>query len=211
MAPVEQNPPANTGEVRDTGSSPRLGRPPGGGHSSTRQYSCLEQPTEKPGGLRLTGPDTTEAAWRACTYPKTSSLVERVPCAVTVPPLSLSLSCPTDLGPGPETWHDYQNVKQTWASASDDFSSLVPGMPSRKNQPRETQLRQQDQGQSPAPVGHEQRNTHCFCKPLRVWRCLILQQKLTHTWPFLTKWELFFHNVQVLAVSYLHYIFHKQL
>ena len=34
-------------DVRDVGSIPGLGRPPGGGHSNLLQYSCLENPMDK--------------------------------------------------------------------------------------------------------------------------------------------------------------------
>ena len=36
------NPFANAGDVGDTGSTPGLGRSPGGGHGNPLQYSCLE-------------------------------------------------------------------------------------------------------------------------------------------------------------------------
>ena len=39
-----KNPPANAGEVRDTGSIPGSGRSPRGGHGNPLQYSCLENP-----------------------------------------------------------------------------------------------------------------------------------------------------------------------
>ena len=39
---VVRNPPANAGDVRDTGSIPGLGRSPGGGNGDPLQYSCLE-------------------------------------------------------------------------------------------------------------------------------------------------------------------------
>ena len=39
-----KEPPANAGDVRDLGSIPGLGRPPGGGHGNPLQYSCLENP-----------------------------------------------------------------------------------------------------------------------------------------------------------------------
>ena len=39
-----KNPPANAGDVRDSGSIPGLGRLPGGGHGNPLQYSCLENP-----------------------------------------------------------------------------------------------------------------------------------------------------------------------
>ena len=42
-----KNPPACTGDVRDAGSIPGLGRPPGGGHGNTLQYSCLKNPTDR--------------------------------------------------------------------------------------------------------------------------------------------------------------------
>ena len=43
--------PVNTGDIRDAGSIPGLGRSPGGGHSNTLEYSCLEN--SKPGGLQV--------------------------------------------------------------------------------------------------------------------------------------------------------------
>ena len=39
---VVKNPPANTGDTRDTGSIPGLGRSPGGGHGYPLQYSCID-------------------------------------------------------------------------------------------------------------------------------------------------------------------------
>ena len=44
---VVKNPPAKAGDVRDTGSASGLGRCPGGGHSNTLQYSCLENPMDQ--------------------------------------------------------------------------------------------------------------------------------------------------------------------
>ena len=47
-----KSPPASAGDTRDSGSTPGLGRSPGGGHGNPLQYSCLENPwTEEPGGL----------------------------------------------------------------------------------------------------------------------------------------------------------------
>ena len=59
------NPPANAGEVRDTGLIPGLGGSPGEGHGNPLQYSCLENPMDK-GAWQATvqGPtelDTTKA------------------------------------------------------------------------------------------------------------------------------------------------------
>ena len=45
------NLPANIGDAGDKGSIPGLGSSPGGGHGNPLQYSWLENPTEKPGGL----------------------------------------------------------------------------------------------------------------------------------------------------------------
>ena len=41
---VVKNLPPNAGDIRNVGSIPRWGRPPGGGHSNPLQYSCLENP-----------------------------------------------------------------------------------------------------------------------------------------------------------------------
>ena len=41
--PVVKNPPVNAGVIRDTGSLPGSGRPPGEGHGNPLQYSCLEK------------------------------------------------------------------------------------------------------------------------------------------------------------------------
>ena len=47
MAPVVKNPPANTGDRRDTSLIPRSGRSPGGGHGNPLWYSCLENPMDR--------------------------------------------------------------------------------------------------------------------------------------------------------------------
>ena len=47
--------PANTGDVRDVGSIPGLGRSPGGGNDNPLQYYCLENPMDR-------------GAWRATVY-----------------------------------------------------------------------------------------------------------------------------------------------
>ena len=48
--------PANTGDIRDTGSIPGSGRYPGEGNGNPLQYSCLKIPwTEEPGGLQSMG------------------------------------------------------------------------------------------------------------------------------------------------------------
>ena len=47
MVKRKKNPPANAGDLRDTGSIPRLGRSPGEGHGSPLQDSCLENPMDR--------------------------------------------------------------------------------------------------------------------------------------------------------------------
>ena len=47
MALVVKNPPANAGDVKDTGSTPVSGRSPGGQHGNPLQYSCLENPMDR--------------------------------------------------------------------------------------------------------------------------------------------------------------------
>ena len=42
-----KNPPANTGDVRNTGSIPVSERSPGGGHSNPLQYFCLQNPVNR--------------------------------------------------------------------------------------------------------------------------------------------------------------------
>ena len=44
---VVRNPPANAGDIRDSGSIPGSGRFPGDGHGNPLQYSCLENPMER--------------------------------------------------------------------------------------------------------------------------------------------------------------------
>ena len=47
MALVVKNPPANAGDVRDSGWIPGLGRSPGGEDGNPLQYSCLEKTMDR--------------------------------------------------------------------------------------------------------------------------------------------------------------------
>ena len=47
VALVVKNLPANSGDIRDSASIPRLGRSPGGGHANPLQYSCLENSMDR--------------------------------------------------------------------------------------------------------------------------------------------------------------------
>ena len=49
VALVVQNPPANAGDTRDTGSAPGSGRCPGEGNANPLQYSCLENSMDRRG------------------------------------------------------------------------------------------------------------------------------------------------------------------
>ena len=56
MVLVEKNLPASARDLRDSSSIPGLGGSPGGEHSNSSQYSCLESLwTEEPGGLQSMG------------------------------------------------------------------------------------------------------------------------------------------------------------
>ena len=59
MTLVVKNPPANAGDVRDTGSVPGSGKYPEEGHGNPLQYSCPENPTDRgawePGRLQFSG------------------------------------------------------------------------------------------------------------------------------------------------------------
>ena len=42
-----KNPPANSGDIRDSDSIPGSGRSTGEGHGNPFQYSCLENPMDR--------------------------------------------------------------------------------------------------------------------------------------------------------------------
>ena len=60
MALVVKKPPANAGDIRDSGFIPRSGRFPGGGHGILCQYSCLENPMDR-GAWQATVPGITKS------------------------------------------------------------------------------------------------------------------------------------------------------
>ena len=47
MVLVVKNPPANAGDIRDTGSIPGSGRSPGRGHGNPLHYSFMENPMDR--------------------------------------------------------------------------------------------------------------------------------------------------------------------
>ena len=55
-----KNPPASTGNLRDAGSIPGLGRSSGQGNGNPRQYSCLENPMDR-GAWWATVPGVTKS------------------------------------------------------------------------------------------------------------------------------------------------------
>ena len=53
---VVKNPPANIGNIRDTGSIPGSGKSPRGGHGNPPQYPCLENSRQRSlAGYKSTG------------------------------------------------------------------------------------------------------------------------------------------------------------
>ena len=56
-----KNPPANTGDIRDTGLIPGSGILPGGGHGNPLQHSCLENGQRSLAGYSHKDSNTTEA------------------------------------------------------------------------------------------------------------------------------------------------------
>ena len=64
MALIVKNPPANAGDIRDTGSVPGLGRSSGEGNGNPLQYPCLENPMDRGAwwakAHRVAKSDTTE-------------------------------------------------------------------------------------------------------------------------------------------------------
>ena len=63
MALVVKNLPDSAGDIRDTGSIPRLGRSSGGGGVNALQYSSLENPMDR-GAWRATGHRVTQSRTR---------------------------------------------------------------------------------------------------------------------------------------------------
>ena len=59
---VVKNLPANSGDIRDSGSIPESGRSSGGGNGNRLQYSCLENPMDR-------------GAWRATVHGVTRSQI----------------------------------------------------------------------------------------------------------------------------------------
>ena len=62
---VGKNPPANAGDIRDTGLIPGSGRSPGGVHGNLLQYSCLGNPMNREAWL-----DTVYAVAKSQTWLK---------------------------------------------------------------------------------------------------------------------------------------------
>ena len=83
VALVVKSPPDNAGDIRNLGSIPGSGRPPGGGNGNTLQYSCLENPVD--GGAwqgtihRLTKSRSDTTDWQpVCTRGVPFSLLFRL-------------------------------------------------------------------------------------------------------------------------------------
>ena len=57
---VGKNPPANIGDIGDTGSIPGLERCPAGGNANPLQHSCLENPMDREAWWAITVHGTTK-------------------------------------------------------------------------------------------------------------------------------------------------------
>ena len=103
VVPEVKNLPANAGDVRDVGSSPRSGRSPEGGHSNPLQYYCLDS-----GAWREITKSWTWLNWlstHACTY-----LLTYLSCKMKVKEesekagLKLNIQKTKIMASGPITW-----------------------------------------------------------------------------------------------------------
>ena len=91
---VVKNPPAQTGDIRDVGLIPGLGRSPGGGNGHPLQYSCLENPMGR-GAWRATvhgvAKESDATGWPG-THTHPPELPECPPCPSHQQPQVPSLS-----------------------------------------------------------------------------------------------------------------------
>ena len=74
---VVKNLPANAEDVRDLDSTPGSRRSPGGGHSSSLQYSFLENPTDRGAWWATVHGVTTEATEHVCKETGSGRLPEK--------------------------------------------------------------------------------------------------------------------------------------
>ena len=98
VAPVIKNPPANAGEVRDSGVIPGSGRPSGEGNVNSHQYSCLGDPMAR-GPWRATIHRVTKSMTEhACTHPANNQNWYRTPGLKAVGISSSCSMCPSGKG-----------------------------------------------------------------------------------------------------------------
>ena len=95
-----KNPPANAGDIRDTGLIPGSGRSPGEGHWNPLQYSCLENSLDR-------------GAWQAIVHRVAQSRTRLKRLSMLLLLLKSLQSCPTLCDP----------------IDSNPPGSLVPGIP----------------------------------------------------------------------------------
>ena len=76
MVLVVKIPPANAGDIRDTGSTPGSGRSSGVGHSSPLQYSCLENPMNRGAWWAIVHRGCTESVLTEAIYHTHTSLIK---------------------------------------------------------------------------------------------------------------------------------------
>ena len=76
---VVKNLPANTGDIRDLGLMPELGRSPGGGNGNPPQYSCLENFMDR-GAWWSTVHGAAKSWIRLITHTSTQARGNDLPC-----------------------------------------------------------------------------------------------------------------------------------
>ena len=68
VALVVKNLDINTGDIRDTGLIPGLGRSPGEGHGNPLQYSCLESPMDRGAWQATVGLQRARCDWSSLAH-----------------------------------------------------------------------------------------------------------------------------------------------
>ena len=75
MALVVKNPPANAGDIRDTGLIHGSGRSAVGGHGNPLQYSCMENPMDR-GASRVTVHRVAKSQTQRSDLPRTHKYMD---------------------------------------------------------------------------------------------------------------------------------------
>ena len=120
-----KNPPADAGDIRDTGSIPGLGIYPGGGNGSPLRYSCLGNPMDR-------------GAWWAMVHAAAAAAKSLQSCPTLCDPIDGSHQAPPSLGfsrqehwsglPFPSPMHESESeVAQSCPTLRDPMGCSLPG------------------------------------------------------------------------------------